>query len=117
MSRLAHRLNKRIRIQEIVETPNATTGGTDRTYSDYFSLWAEVIPVKSNEYLGGKQIAEYPTHKITIRFNTDMRKDLFINLTQKPHEPDRLLRIISMVNIEERNEYQEIMAKEIEEEV
>lgn len=112
---LACKLNKRITLQEILETPNAS-GGMTQTYTNWKSVFAKVKPIKGNEYLLDKQIGEKPTHKITIRFFEDFRKDLFINLTQNPHKPDRRLRIISAQNIDEQDAELLIVAKEIENE-
>jgi SPP1 family predicted phage head-tail adaptor len=113
---LACRLKKRITFQTISETPNATTAGFDQTYTNWRKVWAEVKPIKGNEYLLNKQVGEMPTHKITIRYASDLRKDLFINLTQDSHKPDRRLRITSITNVDEGNYALEILAKEIENE-
>jgi SPP1 family predicted phage head-tail adaptor len=110
---LACRLKKRITFQNIVETPNTVTGGMTQTYNNWRSVFAEVLPIKGGEYLLNKQVGEKPTHKITVRYAPDLRKDLFINLTQDGGRPDRRFRIIDTTNVDELNAELLILAKEI----
>ena len=110
---LAGRLNKQITFQKIVETP-ADNAGMTRTYEDRCKAWAEVKPIKANRYLLNKQVDETATHEVTVRYQNDLRADLVINLAEHPGDPDRRLRILSMLNVDERNHTLVINAMEFE---
>lgn len=116
MTQLAHRLNRRIKLEQIGETPNGL-GDYDTAYTLIATVWAEVKPLSGKQYISDTQISEKPTHKFTVRFRRDLKKDHFILLTEAPTEPDRRFRIFSITNAGERNEYLEILAEEIEEQL
>ena len=131
MTFLAARLRHRGSIRKPVQTPNTTTGGFDYTYEIVTPIWLELKPISSSRIVGamyvrGTQTADYPTHIITVRRNMSLGVDFVA--TQTPRVTNdyrvfvdgadgkgRMFQIMSSLNKDERGEYLELIAKEIEE--
>ena len=52
-------------------------GEADKTWSDTFTVWGSVIPVRAREYQEGRQLQADVTHRVKVRYrsgiNTEMR--------------------------------------------
>jgi len=64
---LAGKLDRRITIQQPVETQNSF-GEVVVSFTNFAEVWAEVIPVSGNERLTAGQILPEATLKINIRW-------------------------------------------------
>jgi head-tail adaptor len=82
MTWLANKLRHRVDIVKPVQTPNATTGGSDRTYSVQATVWAGFSAI---ETVGGVRALwernvqvgdeDAPTHKFKMRRNSKLGID------------------------------------------
>jgi len=63
----AGRLRHRITFQQATETYN-DVGEPVTTWADYKTVWAEVKPIKGEEYWASKQINAEVTHRVTVFF-------------------------------------------------
>jgi head-tail adaptor len=131
MTFLADRLNKRVDVLEVVQTPRAD-GGFDRDYVTVLSVWAGLKPVQAGQYIRGVQVAQGITHIFTVRkrpfdeldpadsgFDSiNLKRTYYIRFVPEAgvSSKGRLFRIISTINNEEQNEYYLINAEEILEE-
>ena len=98
-------LNKRITIQYEVQTSDAM-GGFSVVWTDLKTVWAAIWPVSANEHLQAMQNTMTITHRIRIRYRSDLSASYRIKYGT------RYFNIVSMVNPNERGEWLDIMAKE-----
>lgn len=102
----AGRLRHRITLQRLSSTQN-TVGEKIDNYTDVTTVWGEVKPFRGSEVFENyKEFGEL-THKITIRYYQGLDRTWRIKFD------GRIFRIVSVVNIEERDVYMEIVCKEI----
>lgn len=142
MSWLAPKLRDRVQIRKAVQTENETTGGFSRTYTTLDTIWAEIkaLTWKSSAVrpIRGVNTEELSSHIFKVRrcalssfgmtftsafsnaFDSipDMyllKADYFLFLEDGSTTKGRLFRIDSVAPGEERKEFLEIVATEIEE--
>lgn len=65
----AGKLNRRVTIQERVETQN-TTGEVVWSWRDVCAVWAEISGVSGREFFSAQQIQSNVTHMVLIRYRT-----------------------------------------------
>lgn len=68
------KMNSRITVQEEVVVTNAR-GGKDKTWKDLMTVWGEVITLAGNPYKYGDELERNNTHKITVRYNVEIKKN------------------------------------------
>jgi head-tail adaptor len=72
MAWLAPKLRERVQIRKAIQTPNATTGGFDRSYELLDTVWAAIKPMEyknSNlRYIRNVQTSDDITHEFQIRW-------------------------------------------------
>ena len=51
-------------------------GGYIRSWQDIVDLWAEITPVTGREKLVAMQLESSVTHRIVLRFRSDVRADM-----------------------------------------
>ena len=98
-------LRHRITFEKEDKTPDGYKGSVV-TWQPVCVVWASVKPLSGREYFYGQQISAEITHRIKIRYNDKVDSDLRINFE------GRYLEISSILNIDERDEIQEILCKE-----
>jgi len=98
-------LRHRITFQKSVEVPDGYKG-KKITWQDLIIVWAAVEPLSGREYFYSQQIKAEVTHRIRIRYNPD------INTEMRIKHQDRILEIESIIDKEEKREFQEIFARE-----
>lgn len=64
-------LNRRLALEEPVETPDGA-GGVTRTYAAIATLWAQVTPVSSRGGIEAEKLGGAVTHRIRIRRAPDI---------------------------------------------
>lgn len=123
-------LRFRVQIREGVQTDNSA-GGFDRTYNHKVTVWAGFKPLKpkfpSESYIRNQQIGEQPTHEFVMRRNPSLgidfvkgsyllKKDhfLFVETDAGDKKVGRLFYIEHVMNVNERNEFIKITAREME---
>lgn len=99
------RLNKRVSIYRYAETE--TTLGSSRTcLKKVATAWAELRPVRGNEFLEYYREANALQYKITMRWRKDLtEKDVLVY-------SDCQFEINSIINIMDANTYMEIYCTE-----
>jgi len=103
------KLDKRITIQQPRESTHG--GEVTRVWEDLATVWAEMIPLKSDESVDAEQLASRITHRLRIRY----RPDLTITSRMRLKYGSRELHIVGPPrNPRERNEELIIDCKEDE---
>ena len=98
----------RHRITLTAATDDQDGFGEDQlTYAAYAIKWASVRPMQGTELENAQQISAVATHKIRIRYNADVKP--LDRITFKT----RTFEIVHVLNFQERNIYQDILAKEV----
>ena len=98
-----------LRNQIIVQRESKTAddlGGGATTWVDYATIRAFIKPVSGGERWHSMRIEADITHRIFIRYRSDLRTDDRINYQ------GRFMQIRALINIEERNRWLEIYAQE-----
>lgn len=96
-------LNRRIAIERKTLTPDAL-GGFTEIWSQHALPWAHIKPMTGRELLHADKIDARAASRFIIRYRSDLSEDDRIS-----YRGD-LYNIRSIVNIEERDEYTEILA-------
>ena len=69
-------------------------------------VWASVEPMRGREYQEAQRIRPELTYKITTRYHKELTSDMFIQYQE------REFRIVSVINVKEKNEMLEIICIE-----
>lgn len=81
-------------------------GEAVRTYTTYATVWASVEPLQGREFEFAQQISAETTHRITIRYNSN------VTVEHRVKFGTRIFEITSPVNPKERNEKMILFCKE-----
>ena len=98
-------LRRRITFQKSVKTPDGYKGFTE-AWQDVITVWAAVEPLTGREYFYAHQIKNEVSHRIRIRFRSDVDASMRIMLGE------RAFAIESMIDMQERHEFLEILCRE-----
>lgn len=98
-------LRHRITIQTLTETADGS-GGFSSSWADTVSIWAGITPASGYERAQGMQLEAVITHKIIMRYRTD------VTAKQRIKYGTRYFAITSVINLDEANRYLQIMAAE-----
>ena len=98
-------LRHRITFQKPVKTPDGYKGHTV-TWQDVLTVWASVDPLSGREYFYAHQVKAEVTHRVRIRYNEKVTAEMRII------HRSRILLIESIIDLKERREFQEILARE-----
>jgi len=100
-------LDKRIRIEFKTDPPAVDDNGEEIiAWNLERTVWAEVKPIRGSEFLSAGQTQSEISHRIRCRFFSGMtpRKRIVLGT--------RAFDVVSAINVEEKDDYLEIMAKE-----
>jgi len=100
------RLNKRITVQYPTETAD-NVGGFTTTWNDLATIWAAIWPTSARELIQSMSNVMEITHRIRIRYRDDILHNYRISFGT------RYFNIVSIINPNERNQWLDIMAKEV----
>lgn len=92
-----------------LERPELTTdgyGGNERTWVKVTDLWAKITPVSVRETLAKDQVESEITHRIIIRYRTDVLPEMRLR------KEGRIFEIIGVMNEMERNRWLQLECKE-----
>jgi len=98
-------LRHRIIFQQPVKTPDGYKGHTV-TWQDLFTVWGSVEPLSGREYFYAHQIKAEVTHRVRTRYNEKVTTEMRIK------HKGRILAIESVIDLEEKREIQETLARE-----
>jgi len=105
----AGELNKRIILQYTTKVPDGMGSFTEtETWTDAATVWAAIWPLSVNERIMSKQLSGELTHRIRIRYRRGIRTSHRIKFGERYFNIDG-----PPINPNERNEYLDIMAKEV----
>ena len=101
-------LRHRITIQQVTRTSDGQGGFTElwNNLATTPTVWAKVSPVNKSERLFMQQLEYQRTHKIIIRYRSDLTTDMRISFS------NRIFHIKAFTNVEERSVYLQIDAEE-----
>lgn len=100
-------LNKRITLQHTTKIPDGM-GSFTTTWNDTATVWAAIWPLSVSERIMSKQLSGELTHRIRIRYRRGIRTSHRIKFGERYFNIDG-----PPINPNERNEYLDIMAKEV----
>ena len=95
----------RVIFQKEVKVPDGYKGHAV-TWQDVITVWASVDPLSGREYFYAHQIKNAISHRIRIRYRTD------VNEAMRIRHGDRYFSIESMIDMGERREFLEIRCQE-----
>jgi len=98
-------LRHRITFEKPVKVADGYKGHTV-TWQPVVVVWASVEPISGREYFYAHQITAEVTHRIKIRYSEKITTEMRIR------HKTRYLMIESIIDLKERREFQEILAKE-----
>ena len=85
---------------------NDTWGHSSETWTDQVTTYASIWTLRGTERMEGLKLDNEITHKIRIRYRTDLHPKMRIKFGT------RYFNIISLIDPDERHIYYEIMANE-----
>ena len=98
-------LRHKIIFQELT-VANDTWGHSSETWTDQVTTYASIWTLRGTERMEGLKLDNEITHKIRIRYRTDLHPKMRIKFGT------RYFNIISLIDPDERHIYYEIMANE-----
>ena len=101
----AGNLRHRVQVQSLTIAPD-TWGAGEETWTTVHNVWAAIWPLRGVESLEQMKLESEVTHKIRIRYHSG------ITPKHRIKWESRLFNIKSIINVDERNIYLEIMATE-----
>lgn len=104
------KLNKRITIQQPIETADGM-GGFTTTWEDLITIWSALWPTSAKEIIRSESNVTEVTHRIRVRYRSDILHNYRIKF--KTRFATRYFNIVSIVNPNEHNQWLDIMAKEV----
>lgn len=105
MSVKVSRLNKRVTFQSFNKNRDSAAGFTDE-WTDYATVYGNIQPVSGREYMEGAAMQVEITHNITIRYRSDIKRDMRVICNGRTFE------IEHVINYNEANKYLVIKAFE-----
>lgn len=99
------KLRHRITFEKLVKVDDGYHGFTV-TWHPVCVVWASVEPISGREYFYAHQITAEVTHRIKIRYSEKITTEMRIK------HKGRYFAIESIIDLKERREFQEILAKE-----
>ncbi|MGN0150346.1 MAG: phage head closure protein [Clostridia bacterium] len=102
------KMRHRITFLKPTGTYKNTIGENVPAYTDYKTVWAFVTPKTGREYDEAQKLRAETTYNIHTRYFSDITAQMQIRYN------DRILKIESVLNINERNEELQIVASEVD---
>lgn len=99
-------LNKRISILEM-STPQNSYGEFENVWNEISTMWANVRTLTGRALYQANQVHAEVSVKIIVRYRQDIRENMRIRYG------NRILEIITVVNMNEGNRYLELSCKEV----
>ena len=99
------RARTRVEIQEATQT-RGTSGGVVLTWATKKVKWMHVVPLSGNELIRMQQLQSEVTHKCRARYDSSM------NTAQRIKIGERIIEIKSVINVNSRNRWMELLCKE-----
>jgi phage head-tail adaptor, putative, SPP1 family len=93
-------MRQRVNIQTLAANPVQEASGLRDLYTTIATVWASVEPVSGNTEFASKQIGEEVTHRVVIRYRSDVTAENWISWR------GRRFRIRKVRDLEERRRYQ-----------
>ena len=102
------KMRHRITFLKPMGTYKNSMGENVSTYTDYKTVWAFVTPKTGREYDEAQKLRAETTYNVHTRYFSDITAQMQIRFN------DRILKIESVLNINERNEELQIVASEVD---
>ena len=102
----AGQLRNFVTVKKYVRSTRNEFNEIEATESVVAQVWASVKPISSKERVYVSQVRGETTHLVEMRYRADVQPDYFIE------HNGRTLKILSLVNVDERNERLELQCVE-----
>jgi len=99
------KLRERVTIEQPTRASDGQ-GGYTETWSTLATVWAAIKPVTARETYFGHKLEHRVTHKITIRYRSD------IAIQMRIAQGTRYFQIHGYKNVDERNRFLELLCEE-----
>ena len=83
-------------------------GGARRTYSTLATVWGSIEPIGGNVQLYGEQIEGRVTHKIKIRYRSNITTKHRLNYSAQ----SKIFKILRILNVGSRDKFLEMLCEE-----
>ena len=100
-------LRHRVTFQEPIETLNEV-GETITTWRDYKTVWAEVKPIRGDEFWASRQVNAEVTHRVSVRY-----MECLLDTKMQIRFKGRYFSIEPPINPDEKNISLTMLCKEI----
>lgn len=107
----AGELRHRIIIEKKAEGGN-TYGEVTASWSSNIGAWARISPLRGSQFFASKQVQADMSHKITMRYATLAASTAIRPGYCRVKFGDRTFTINSVINVDERNIYLDLMCSE-----
>ena len=91
---------------------NDTWGHSSETWTDQVTTYAAIWSLRGVERMEALKLDNEISHKIRIRYQSGLHPKMRIKYVDYKEDSTRYFNILSILNIDERDIYQEIMASE-----
>lgn len=98
-------LRHRVFFQRAISTDDGY-GGKVQTWINCGEAWAKIAPLSGREYFDAHQIQAEVTHRITMRYRTDLTTDLRLSAG------GRVFEIESILDLNEGHQFLEVLCTE-----
>lgn len=106
-------LRHRISLHYIAESEEVGGADTYRNLTLITYLWAKIEALSGLTRFDTKQIGEEITHRITIRFYPGLSAQNWLKYNDPAMGTQRNYQIVNIRNNDERNQYLELLVKEV----
>lgn len=76
------------------------------TWKEVYKVWAEIKPLSGKEYFKARQTKSDVRIQVTIRYRKEVHNQMRIEFDNQVYE------IVSVVNVEHKNKYLQLLCKE-----
>ena len=99
-------LNKRITLQYATKVSD-DMGGFTETWTDAATVWAAIWPISAREQVQSMKETMTISHRVRIRYRSVLRPDWRVKFG------NNFYNIVSIINPNMKNEYLDILCKEV----
>jgi len=107
-------MRKRLTMQILTETPqdDGTVLESWATDGSVGSVWAEILPLRGDEFFEARKVDATVTHRVLTRHIGDFGVQKPKNHRFRNEDGTRFFHVLSVINPEERNIVTEFLCKE-----
>ena len=98
-------LNRQITINSLTNTPDGQ-GGFSSSFGVFATVWAKITPMKGSEKVHSDRLSTQQLSKVMMRYISGLNQTMQVIYNSQEYQ------IRSIVNIDEKNEWLELMIEQ-----